>query len=223
MLRHSHDSGVIERMSANRIQAKGIDMTGLNRRDVMSALLAISATGALSACKKGEASEPVKSGESAEFAASGQFLSKSEMARLSVLCDIIIPTTDTPGAVAAGVPQTLQGLLSEWATDEMRVDWRVGLKSIYSKLTQLSGAVFTQLSTEDKFSAVKALDDLAFSDQASEADAKTLAQYKDMKSTIATAYYMSEIGASVELRYEAVPGEWRGCVPLAEIGRTWAT
>ena len=198
-------------------------MTGLNRRDVMSALLAISATGALSACKKGEASAPAKSSASAEFSAPGQFLSKSELARLTVLADIIIPVTDTPGAVAAGVPQTLQGLLSEWATNEMRVDWRGGLKSIYSKLTQLSGAVFTQLSAEDKFKAVKAIDDLAFSEQASGDDAKTLALYKDMKSTIATAYYMSEIGASVELRYEAVPGEWRGCVPLAEIGRTWAT
>jgi len=47
--------------------------------------------------------------------------------------------------------------------------------------------------------------------------------YKDMKQTAATAYYMSEIGASEELAYEPVPGEWIGCVPLSDYPKTWAT
>ena len=47
--------------------------------------------------------------------------------------------------------------------------------------------------------------------------------YRDMKRTISTAYYMSEPGATQELAYEAVPGEWKGCVPLADYPKTWAT
>jgi len=47
--------------------------------------------------------------------------------------------------------------------------------------------------------------------------------YRDIKQTIATAYYMSELGATEELHYEPVPGEWRGDVPFSEIGKAWAT
>jgi len=44
-----------------------------------------------------------------------------------------------------------------------------------------------------------------------------------MKRTIATAYYMSEVGASEELNYDPVPGDWRADVPFSEIGKAWAT
>lgn len=198
-------------------------MSKFNRRDVMGALLAISATGALSACKDTSAAAPKAQDDGAKFAAPGQFFSKRELAQLSVLADIIIPATDTPGALAAGVPDTIQNLMSDWATDDIRRDWRAGLSAVQSKLTQISGKVFSASNAADKFAAVKALDDLAFAEASDPADAQVLASYKDMKSTIATAYYMSEIGASEELRYEAVPGEWKGCVPFSDVGRTWAT
>ena len=47
--------------------------------------------------------------------------------------------------------------------------------------------------------------------------------YRDLKSTVVEAYYMSEVGATEELAYEPVPGEWIGCVPLSEFPKTWAT
>ena len=36
-------------------------------------------------------------------------------------------------------------------------------------------------------------------------------------------FFTSEPGATQVLQYEAVPGAYHGCVPLAEVGRTWAT
>ena len=47
--------------------------------------------------------------------------------------------------------------------------------------------------------------------------------YRTLKRIIYRGFYLSEIGATLELQYEQVPGDYRGCVPLAEIGRTWAT
>ena len=32
----------------------------------------------------------------------------------------------------------------------------------------------------------------------------------------------TEIGATHELRYELVPGAWRSCLPLTEVGRASA-
>jgi gluconate 2-dehydrogenase gamma chain len=46
--------------------------------------------------------------------------------------------------------------------------------------------------------------------------------FRTMKELTIVGYYTSEVGATVELRHEAVPGRYQGCVPFTEIGRAWA-
>lgn len=46
--------------------------------------------------------------------------------------------------------------------------------------------------------------------------------FRTMKELTVVGYYTSEVGATVELRHEAVPGRYEGCVPFSRIGRTWA-
>jgi len=40
---------------------------------------------------------------------------------------------------------------------------------------------------------------------------------------VTIGYFTSEPGATIALRYDPVPGDYRGCVPLKDIGRGWAT
>ena len=42
------------------------------------------------------------------------------------------------------------------------------------------------------------------------------------KCLVLLGYYQSEIGATHELRFELVPGAWRSCLPLSEVGRASA-
>jgi hypothetical protein len=44
-----------------------------------------------------------------------------------------------------------------------------------------------------------------------------------MKELTMLGFFTSEPGATQVLQYEAVPGAYKGCVPLSEVGRTWAT
>ncbi|HQR89631.1 MAG TPA: gluconate 2-dehydrogenase subunit 3 family protein, partial [Caulobacter sp.] len=44
-----------------------------------------------------------------------------------------------------------------------------------------------------------------------------------LEDMVTVGYFTSEPGATVALQYDPVPGAYRGCVPLAEIGRAWAT
>lgn len=187
------------------------------RRDMMKALLAVGAGGALAAC--GQKAKPNVSGPSgADFQASGQFFTAREMAIIGALANTIIPDTDTPGAVAAGVPSVLQDLASHWATLDIRAGWRAVVHGLNDTLGA-DGRGFAELGAEAQASALSAFDAIAYGDEAGDLHGG----YRDVKSTIASAYYMSEIGATQELRYEAVPGEWKGCIPFSEVGRTWAT
>jgi glucoside 3-dehydrogenase (cytochrome c) hitch-hiker subunit len=47
--------------------------------------------------------------------------------------------------------------------------------------------------------------------------------FRTMKELTIVGYYTSQLGATKELRYVQVPGRFEGCVPLAKIGRGWAT
>lgn len=185
----------------------------MQRRDALKSLLAISAAGALAACvgegKAGEAKAPKLS--------SAASLSASEMALVAALGQTIIPKTETAGAIEAGVPDVMQTLFTEWGDDSFRAYWRAGLGKLETHFVQSGGQKFTDMTPAQQENLLGTYDTKAFADD--EFDPF----YKDLKNTIATAYYMSEPGASEELEYDPVPGEWRGCVPLSEQPKTWAT
>lgn len=179
--------------------------------------------GGLAACGASDGKEPT--GELAAKLASlttrdavrrpGHFFTIAQYGLLQRISDLIIPETDTPGALAAGVPQVIDRMMVTWALPETQAEWLAGLAAIDARARRAHGKVFTGLDPETQFQVL------------SRHDAKALSagdrNYRQIKSTIVEAYYSSEPGATEELRYDPVPGPYRGCVPFDEIGRTWAT
>lgn len=183
----------------------------LERRGAIKGLLAISASGALAACSSGNDAPKTKAVSTAKE------LSASHMVLLTALVDTIIPQTDTGGAVAAGVPATLASLVKDWGDTSFQSYWTGGLDMLGKTLNAKAGQSFANLSPKQRESLLGKYDADVYEGKIKDDF------YKDMKRTAATAYYMSEIGASEELAYEPVPGEWIGCVPLADFPKTWAT
>ncbi|MEL6688418.1 MAG: gluconate 2-dehydrogenase subunit 3 family protein [Pseudomonadota bacterium] len=187
----------------------------LSRRETIASLLAISTSGALAACSANETRS--QADPDLDFATPTTFFTEAEMVFFSAVANTIIPDTETAGAVGAGVPETIQDLASVWGDNNYRRYWRVGLRELNKALKASSGESFLDI---DRASQQKALVDY---------DAKVFdgsvqnGFYRDLKSTVIDAYYKSEIGASQELAYEPVPGEWIGCVPLSDFPKTWAT
>jgi len=191
----------------------------MKRRDAIKSLLAISAVGALAACTGKTENGEAKSAASAslKYASEGKFFKAQELALLTALGDTIIPKTETVGAGEAGIAETLQQLVSDWADDDFKRYWRAGLSGLNATLLKSGGQGFEALSTKQRENVLGKYDSDVF-DGAIKNDF-----YHDMKRTIATAYYMSEVGASEELNYDPVPGDWRADVPFSEIGKAWAT
>ena len=190
-----------------------VDFMNIQRRDALKGLLALSAAGALAACTgEGKAGET-----SSKKLSSAPSLSASEMALVSAIAQTIIPKTETAGAVEAGVPAVLQSLFTEWGDDNYRNYWRGGLDKLEQHFLKSGGQSFAKMATSQQTNLLGKYDAKAYAEEDFDGF------YKVLKSTIATAYYMSEPGATEELAYEAVPGEWRGCVPLSEFPKAWAT
>lgn len=137
------------------------------------------------------------------LAASGRtFFNPAERATLTMLCDTMIPRTDTPGAVDAGVPAFLDGLMADYASAKTQAS----IRAIVARLGKAPATDRTAwLSRQD--AALLAAGD---------------ADYRRFKQLVLTGYYYSEAGATQELRYELVPGMWEPSVPITADTRTWA-
>ena len=144
----------------------------------------------------------------------GAVFSPDEFALLEQVTEVMIPATDTPGALGAGVPAMLRQLLADWGSADTRSAMIGVLQAIEKRAWSKFGAAFLELAPERRLEVIAAFD-------AERIAAKDPA-YSKFKHLVLVGYYQSEIGATRELRYELVPGAWRPCVPLSEIGRASA-
>ncbi|NND71565.1 MAG: gluconate 2-dehydrogenase subunit 3 family protein [Rhodothermales bacterium] len=132
------------------------------------------------------------------------------------LTELIIPETDTPGAAAANVNRFVDLILSDWYTEDEKVLFLEGLAGIDAVAVEEYGAVFLELPPSHQVAILRDMES-EISEEDSEPQFFTM-----LKELTLVGYYTSEIGATEELRFLAVPGKYDPCVPFEEIGRTWA-
>ena len=138
------------------------------------------------------------------------FFRAGEMRILEALCETILPQTDTPGARAANVHGFIDGLMQTWASRATQVETR----SLLKRIDDAAPARFSALDTRKQTAFVQHFDTAAFA-----ARDKAWIQLKKL---VLLGYYSSEIGATLELAYLPVPGEWRPHEPVTADTRTWA-
>jgi gluconate 2-dehydrogenase gamma chain len=168
----------------------------------------------------------------------------AQLELVAVIAEHIIPTTDTPGARAAGVHRFIDTMMAEYypATDRQR--FLDGLADVDDRSARANGRRFVSATKAQQRAILAGLDLEAFPTKttvandaskdterggggmAASAEAKTSAKpphfFRTMKELTVLGYYTSQIGATKELRYVQVPGRFSGCVPFKSIGRTWA-
>jgi gluconate 2-dehydrogenase gamma chain len=196
----------------------------INRRELLQrvawlmggAVSAPAVLGVLNGCsaKKEETWQPV-------------FLSKEQGAVMADVTEIIIPRTDTPGAKDAGVPAFIDTMLKDVYEDADRQRYVSGLKAFDDAARTAHGKGFVELPKAQQAELVRKFHDDAV---ASELALETRPAYLQRPFILMTkeltllGFFTSEPGATQVLQYAAVPGGFKGCVPLAQAGngKAWA-
>jgi hypothetical protein len=135
-------------------------------------------------------------------------LAPDEMALIAEVSELIIPTTDTGGAMAAGVPAFVKMMLANWFGEAEREHFIAGLREFSIGAHEKYGKDFGKLAGRQKNEYFGAL--LA----AAEAHTKTsLAPFVVlMKRLTIFGYYTSELGATSELHQQIASAQY---VPAA--------
>ena len=148
-------------------------------------------------------------GEKTHFGES-VYASPQQEKLLAELADVIIPTTDTPGAKAAGAEQFIIRVIRDCTPLEEQKEFYTSLDKFDSDSKAAYGKNFVSLSNDQKVAMVKKLieTDKAF--------------FKQMKNYTAVGYFTSEIGATKALEYLETPGRLEACIPLKPGQKAWA-
>jgi len=144
------------------------------------------------------------------------FFTEDERAFITTLADTLIPRTDTPGAKEAGVPARFEALMTGWASGRRRAATKQAIAKLQGDLEPRAGQPFVSASPTDRLEALEALDTEAYTER------RRYGDYRDIKVLLVRLYYASEPGATLELRYDPIPGSYDGDVPFSDVGRTWA-
>lgn len=143
-------------------------------------------------------------------------LTLAQAQTLDAAAEAIMPATDTPGARDAGVARSIDSWVGTFCTKADAATIRGALDRLDAD-AKAAGAVSFAAATPAQRAGVLAKID------AEPAPAGGKAPFGLLKEYVTVAFFTSRPGATKTLRYEANPGAYHGCIPVSQVGRTWAT
>lgn len=160
-----------------------------------------------------------------------RFFNEQQAQLVSALAEIIIPRTTTPGAIDAGVPAFIDQLLKEVYTQEDQEKFLNSLVAFDKECEKVYGKIFIDCTREKQMEYFKEHHDQAIASLGSGGSTGWWNSGQEeekpfilkMKELTLLGFFTSEPGATQVLQYKQVPGPYQGCVPLAEVGKAWAT
>jgi glucoside 3-dehydrogenase (cytochrome c) hitch-hiker subunit len=170
----------------------------MHRRD----LLRLIGASALIPFVPGEADAAVQFGQATHRAVRVgclRALSSEEARVVTVLADMIIPATDSPGASDVDVTGFIDHLLADWYSPEDRQQLQAGIGSLVTE-------GFADLSGDQRIARLTALDRAMGEPGSPEAAVSAL------KSLTVYGYFTSERVMKEVTRDPIIPGRFEGCV-----------
>ena len=136
---------------------------------------------------------------------------------LEALVERIIPATDTPGAMEAGVPDFIELILEKGLLAEDAKRFIAGIDKVGDLSRSNYGSDYIELSAAHQDAILTELEQKAANSQRDGATPF----FQVLKELTLVGYYTSEVGATQEIRYLPVPGSYDGCVEWKEDDRVF--
>ena len=151
------------------------------------------------------------------------FFNEDQARLISAIAEMILPKTDTPGAIEAGVPNFIDMLINECYKPEEQKSFIEGIAKLDEGAREKYGDNFIECNEVNQKEYILNIHEDAV--RALKKDGTIARPFiLKLKELTMLGYFVSEPGATQVLQYNQVPGLYHGCVPLNEAGngKTWA-
>ena len=151
------------------------------------------------------------------------FISKKDFNSISQIMELIIPTTDTPGAIELKLPEFLDAYVdavwSQDLKDSFSKGWGAFKKDALNSNGKENVNQITKENWEEQLSKY-----LKQSIKSLETNELALKFANDLRDLTINSYKINEYVAENLLAYSPIPGDYKGCVDLKETtgGKAWS-
>lgn len=148
---------------------------------------------------------------------------------IAAMVEVIIPRTDTPGAIDAGVPIFVELMVAHWLNEEETAIFNAGLTDMEVRIPAEFGQAFQALAPEQQLEVMEALEDEASGSSWYDfgnvqrdfvSEAPFICQLKELT---VWGFFTSREGGSQVLRYDPMPMYFDGDIPLRQDDSSWLT
>ena len=142
------------------------------------------------------------------------------------LAETIIPATDTPGAIEAGVPAFIVKMVKEATDRHSQHNFIAGLKETVALCRARFGRAFTECSSAERAAVLRYWQQARTGGVLGRLQQRWSGRnfYDLLRLYTVVGYCTSEPGARRGLAYDFIPGApYQGCLPLQPGQRGWAT
>jgi hypothetical protein len=150
------------------------------------------------------------------------YFNANDFGKISQLMELIIPSTDIPGAIELKLPEFTDAYIAAVWDAEGQARLANQWKSFLSASSEISGKKVDQMATSD-WDAVLAKY-LKPGNSISEGEKEAQEFAKQLRGLTINAFKTNEFIGENVLDYAPVPGEQKGCVDLMETtgGKAWS-
>tara|TARA_R110002020_G_scaffold174704_4_gene366229 strand:+ start:19663 stop:20256 length:594 start_codon:yes stop_codon:yes gene_type:complete len=155
------------------------------------------------------------------------FLTMGEAACISKIVDMVLPRTDTPGALDVKVDIFMDRAFAKLYNAEGQDRIRNEIGTFNADCKRDFGDHFLDLSDADRIKVLEKAEQVPGQFGSSVwgtgvGPQEPVGFYRSLKSMALWAYFTSEEIGETVLSYDPIPGAYNGCVPLSEVGNKWS-
>ena len=155
------------------------------------------------------------------------FFNQEQAEMISSLVDTLLPKTQTPGALDMKVDIFIDLAISKLFNEAGQKMITDGIRSFETACQEKFGKNFIDLELTEKAEILKS-EELTSGKYNGKVwgtavgAQKPVGFYRTIKSMALWGYFSSEeVGKNI-LSYDPIPGDYLGCIPLADVGNTWS-
>ena len=169
----------------------------------------------------------------------GEIFTEDQQLIITELADTIIPTTNTPGAKAAGVGPFVAMMIKECYPDNVQKTFVDGLDDLEKRSKSKFSSSFVAINAGQRTTVLQeVVDELKKKKESEKGKEKEKPDagkrrsqseskkdpgfFQLAKELTMLGYFTSEIGAQQALVYSPVPGKYEGCVDMKPGQKAWA-
>lgn len=184
----------------------------IDRRDALAGIAAMFGTALFAPIARAAAAQvtPISDGPP-----STPVFTAQQRALMTALSERVMPTTDTPGAITAGVPAFIEKLLADWASPDDRKPILAGLDAIEAR-SQTDYKIAADKATPAQQDALLTL---AMEDKIPGGEDF----FEKFRQLVITGYFTSEVGITQEREYLPVPGRYDGAYPYSKVNKVFSS